>query len=481
MNEIILNQVKNFFASVLGIDQNEIQNDSSIFQLGIDSVMMITVVNEFNNKFGTELSLSDITFKHNTIELISEYLDSKKANSIGKIQVKNSVITHKSEEQDSTENGSEFDSADTEDINHMINNNIDSMDSDVFFKVCQQQNEAMENIFNKQLDVLKRLPYTNNKKTNSANTCSDNSITSKKTNDLENINNSTDIVEENNVAVVPAKIALTEKQSTMLNHLIASLSEKTKKSKELAETFRPYLADLDETAGFNMLLKEIHYQISSEYCHGSEMIDIDGNKYIDIAMGFGSVILGHSPEFVVDAIKKEVDRGVQLAPRHRLVGEVAKLVCELTGFERTCFTVTGTEAVMTAMKIARAYKKRDKIGIFNGCYHGHNDSTLITRINKGGELQLLASGISKFAVRDMVLLDYNDDSSLQEIIKRKDELAAVIIEPVQSRRPEIQPVEFLKKLRKVTEENNILLIFDEIITGFRCNIGGAKRLFGYLW
>ena len=149
----------------------------------------------------------------------------------------------------------------------------------------------MENIFNKQLDVLKRLPYTNNKKTNSANTCSDNSITSKKTNDLENINNSTDIVEENNVAVVPAKIALTEKQSTMLNHLIASLSEKTKKSKELAETFRPYLADLDETAGFNMLLKEIHYQISSEYCHGSEMIDIDGNKYIDIAMGFGSVIL----------------------------------------------------------------------------------------------------------------------------------------------------------------------------------------------
>lgn len=226
------------------------------------------------------------------------------------------------------------------------------------------------------------------------------------------------------------------------------------------------------------MLKEIHYQISVESSQGCEMIDVDGNHYVDIAMGFGSLILGYSPKIVMDAMRNELDRGMQLAPRHRLVGEVAKLVCDLTGFERACFTVTGTEAVMTAMKFARAYKRKGKIGIFTGCYHGHNDATLVTRIKKDGEGHPIAAGISEATLKDMVLFDYNDMSSIQKIKDMKDELAAVLIEPVQSRRPEIQPVKFLRELRKVTEENNILLIFDEVITGFRCNTGGAKRLFG---
>ena len=471
MNDNILNQVKEFFTTTLGIDEKLIQPEISIFQLGIDSVMMITVVKEINDLFGVDLSLSDITFKYNTIDLMCKYI----------AESQNSFVVNTTQKEYSETTIDEDVVIENVESSLFENDNIitnSDLNQDVIYQICLQQKEAMQNVFMKQLDVIKHIYNNDCGKLSKVNNELQNKENVSKSKAIINSNNKSTNKSTNNITPKPQKATLTKQQSLMLQKLIESLTQKNKKSKKLAADYRPYLADLDEVAGFKLLLKEIHYQISVESSQGCEMIDVDGNHYVDIAMGFGSLILGYSPKIVMDAMRNELDRGMQLAPRHRLVGEVAKLVCDLTGFERACFTVTGTEAVMTAMKFARAYKRKGKIGIFTGCYHGHNDATLVTRIKKDGEGHPIAAGISEATLKDMVLFDYNDMSSIQKIRDMKDELAAVLIEPVQSRRPEIQPVKFLRELRKVTEENNILLIFDEVITGFRCNTGGAKRLFG---
>jgi len=467
---MILDKMRGFLVESLGISEGVINPETSVFQLGIDSVMMITVVNEINQMFHVSLSLSDITFKYNTIGLICDYI-SMSQNHVADKKTDINVLERKEEKE-------EIKALEQESVLDKLIENTNTNYNDIC-NVLIQQKDTMETIFLKQLEVLKYI----------SNGCyAEEDGVGKKANESEKRVKEKYSVKENTIQTIESPAAnninlkkkeiLSESQQRMLNQLILSLTTKTAKSKKLAEEYRKYLADLDEIAGFSLLLKELHYQISVESSNGSKMLDVDGNEYVDIAMGFGSLILGYSPKLVTDAVKDEIDRGLQLAPRHRLVGEVAKLVCELTGFDRANFTVTGTEAVMTAMKLARTYTRKSKIGIFTGGYHGHNDATLITKMTKEGTIKPIAPGISRATMNDMVLFDYNDMNTIKKIEEMKDELAAVIIEPVQSRRPEVQPIEFLKAIRKVTENNGILMIFDEVITGFRCNTGGAKRLFG---
>ena len=460
MADKVFNKMKKFLVEALGINENAINPENSIFKLGIDSVMMITVVKEINDLFHVDLSLSDVTFKYNTLEKICIYIEENME--IVSLKVDEIKTEAYGEPERKVEPKLVHDIEPKEPI---YNSNINPI-----YDIILKQKNAMENIFTKQLELLKDISVCNYvEKKESALKDTKTVVNNKKSTVKKNINTNVCMVEKDDV--------LTARQQNMLAELIESLTQKTSKSKELASKYRKYLSDLDEVAGFSLLLKEIHYQITVDSSNGSEMIDVDGNHYVDIAMGFGSLLMGYSPDIVMNAIKEEINRGLQLAPRHRLVGEVAQLVCELTGFDRAVFTVTGTEGVMTAMKFARASTGKSKIAIFTGCYHGHNDATLITRMTKEGMPKPMAIGISKATMDDIVLLDYNDMESIEKIREMKDELAAVLIEPVQSRRPEIQPVNFLKAVRKVTEENNILMIFDEVITGFRCHVGGAKCFF----
>ena len=484
MSDKIFEQLKKYIAELLGVDGNQITEEMSLFQLGIDSVMMMSVVKEINDLFDVDLSLTSITFKYNTLKLISDYIAETNEERANKAK----IVEFDDVDEDayvSLDHGQE-ETVEKEIPNNVITYQVSDSLCQNIYDLCREQKETLERVFTKQLDVLQSLQGSSKvieeKK-------SENINKGKKVNadrsDSKTVNTAPEQEKEykivsaadSNIFIKKEK-ALTKKQSEMLNELIESLTKKNAKSKELAEKYRKYLADLDEIAGFSLLLKELHYQISIESGEGSRMTDVDGNSYVDIAMGFGSLILGYSPKIVMEALKEEFERGIQIAPRHRLVGEVAKLVCELTGFDRATFTVTGTEAAMTVMKFARTYARKDKIGVFTGCYHGHNDATLITRISVNDSGRPLAPGISKAAQDDMILFDYNDMSSLDKIVANKDKLAAVIVEPVQSRRPDVQPVEFLKELRRVTKENGILLIFDEVITGFRCNVGGAKKYFG---
>jgi glutamate-1-semialdehyde 2,1-aminomutase len=151
----------------------------------------------------------------------------------------------------------------------------------------------------------------------------------------------------------------------------------------------------------------------------------------------------------------------------------------LTGTERVALSNTGTEAVMTAIRIARAATGRNKIAIFSGSYHGHSDATLVDIQQIDGNLQTVAKadGIPDGVVGDTLVLDYGNNDSLEIIKNHHAELAAVLVEPVQSCRPDLQPREFLQQLRKLTAELGIVLIIDEMITGFRVHQGGAQAWF----
>ena len=270
---------------------------------------------------------------------------------------------------------------------------------------------------------------------------------------------------------------LTDRQQRRLDAFMRSYVARTKASKAYTEAHRSHLADPRVVNGFRPQTKEICYQIVINKSKGSRMWDLDGNEYIDVLSGFGMNLFGWSPDFVNDAVKKQLDEGHDIGPQHPLAGEVADLLCELTGFDRAALCNTGSEAVMGAMRIARTVTGRDLIVIFTGSYHGIFDEVLVRGTKKLRAIPA-APGILQAAVENVLVLDYGTPESLEIIRSRAHELAAVLLEPVQSRRPDFQPVDFLREVRKITEESGTVLIFDEVITGFRSHPRGAQGLFG---
>jgi amino acid adenylation domain-containing protein len=272
-------------------------------------------------------------------------------------------------------------------------------------------------------------------------------------------------------------IELTTRQRARLDAFMRRYIAKTKLSKEYTETHRPHLADPRVVNGFRPMLKEIIYQLVIGRSKGSHVWDIDGNEYVDVLNGFGMNLFGWQPDFVNDAVRAQLDLGYEIGPQHPLAGEVAKLVCELTGFDRAGLCNTGSEAVMGAVRIARTVTGRNTLVIFTGSYHGIFDEVIV-RATKKLRAVPAAPGIMPSSAQNVLVLDYGTPESMQIIRERADELAAVLVEPVQSRRPDFQPREFLQELREVTQASGSLLILDEVVTGFRCHPGGIQSLFG---
>jgi glutamate-1-semialdehyde aminotransferase len=270
---------------------------------------------------------------------------------------------------------------------------------------------------------------------------------------------------------------LSDKQRLFLDQLTENYNRKTLSSKHYTQQNRGHMADPRVVSGFRPLTKELVYPLVVNRSKGSRIWDIDGNEYIDALNGFGSNMLGYEPDFIIKAIKEQLDRGFELGPQHELAGPVCKLICEFTRSERAALCNTGSEAVLGAMRIARTVTGRSLIVSFSGSYHGINDEVIIRGTKKLKSFPA-APGIMPEAVQNMLVLEYGTDESMRIIKERAHELAAVLVEPVQSRRPEFQPISFLKELRQVTESSGTALIFDEVITGFRVHPGGAQVLFG---
>lgn len=269
-------------------------------------------------------------------------------------------------------------------------------------------------------------------------------------------------------------------QSHPFELLIASLTERTRTSKVMAQRNRRVLADPAAMVGFHPLIKEMFYPIVLTRSLGPKVWDIDGNEYIDFTMGFGVNLFGHNPLFIREALTEQLERGIHLGQQAELAGEVSELIAELTAKQRVAFCNSGTEAVMTALRVARATTGRHKIAVFSGSYHGHFDGTLFAPCTTGEGWDAVPRdhGVAPNFVENVLVLDYGEPRSLDLVADYKNKLAAVLVEPVQSSHLGLQPGDFLKQLRELTQESGTALIFDEMVTGFRVDLKGAQGWFG---
>ena len=218
-----------------------------------------------------------------------------------------------------------------------------------------------------------------------------------------------------------------------------------------------------------------------ERAEGPYLYDADGNRYIDYVLSWGPLILGHADPDVVAVLKDAVERGTSYGAPSRLEVELAELIQSLMpNLEMLRFVNSGTEATMSALRLARAYTKRNKIIKFEGCYHGHADMLLVQAGSGVATLGLPDSpGVPAATTQDTLVARYNNLDSVQELFAQfPDEVAAIILEPVAGNMGVVPPAEgFLVGLRKLADEYNALLIFDEVMTGFRVHPGGAQNLY----
>ena len=223
------------------------------------------------------------------------------------------------------------------------------------------------------------------------------------------------------------------------------------------------------------------YPFFTSRARGSKIIDVDGNAYVDYCLAYGPLILGHSPQRVVAEVRKQLNKGTMYGTPTEMELKLAALICEnVPCAEMIRLVTTGTEATMSAIRAARGYTGRKKVVKFEGCYHGAHDSVLVKAGSGATTFGTPDSlGIPEETTQNTIVLPYNEIQSFEETIKReKDSIAAVIIEPVIGNAGVILPKDgYLKMIRELTEENGVLLIFDEVITGFRLSFGGAQEYF----
>ncbi len=214
---------------------------------------------------------------------------------------------------------------------------------------------------------------------------------------------------------------------------------------------------------------------------GSKLIDVDGNEFIDYIGSWGPHLFGHNPPFIKEALLQAIENGTSFGAPSELEVKVAKLITELVpSIELVRMVNSGTEATMSAVRAARGYTGKEKIIKFEGCYHGHADFFLIKAGSGALTLGIPTSpGVTKGNAADTLIADYNDIESVKKLISaNKSQIAAVIIEPVAGNMGVVKAKkEFLNELRNICSEEKIVLIFDEVMSGFRVAKGGAQELF----
>jgi len=219
-----------------------------------------------------------------------------------------------------------------------------------------------------------------------------------------------------------------------------------------------------------------------EHAKGAYLYDVDGNKLVDYIASWGPLILGHAYQPVLNALISKAEKGTSFGMPTQIETEIASLAVSMVpGIDKIRFVNSGTEACMSAVRLARGYTGKDKIIKFAGCYHGHSDSFLIEAGSGAVTFGVPNSpGVTAGTARDTLLAPYNDLNRVRELIlENKGEIACIILEPVAGNMGCIPPADgFLEGLRDLCNENDILLVFDEVMTGFRLAAGGAQELYG---
>jgi len=224
------------------------------------------------------------------------------------------------------------------------------------------------------------------------------------------------------------------------------------------------------------------YPFFTRCAKGSKLFDVDGREYIDYCMGYGPLILGHAYPKVIEAVSKQLEDGTLFGTPSEQEVELAELICKVVpSAEMVRLVSTGGEATMSAIRLARGFTGRKKIIKFEGCYHGAHDCVLV-KAGSGAETFGIPDslGVPEETARNTVVVPFNDVDAFEKAVKKEQkELAAVIVEPVIGNIGVVLPKEgFLEVLREVTERFGVVLIFDEVITGFRLGLGGAQEYYG---
>lgn len=413
-----------------GIEAHEDDFAISFMELGLDSLILVKIIDTIKDKFGLKLSMVQLFEGMSSINALADYLSSTEANIKSQAEV---VLSPALQQKD-------------------IRSESGVLESSLLKKLEEltQRIESLETSAVKKVDIIDSVQV--NKPFGKLNF---------------------------KAVKLHEDVPFTRLQAQFIVSFLKRYNKRTQSSKAYAQQHRHVLADWINSVDFRLSLKEFLYPIVSEWSSGSKFRDIDGNNYIDIGLGYGVNFFGNSPAFIKEAIQAQLLEGMELATQCDIAGEVAQLIHELTGVERVVFSNTGTEAIMAAMRMARTKTGKKKIAIFTGSYHGTFDGVLAQMETENGKSTSspIGPGIPQGFIDDIMVLTLGAEESIDIIEKHAYELAAVIVEPVQSRRPGYQPVEFLKKLRAVTQKCEIALVFDEIITGFRIHPGGAQAHF----
>ena len=217
---------------------------------------------------------------------------------------------------------------------------------------------------------------------------------------------------------------------------------------------------------------------------GSRIWDVDGNEYIDYVGSWGPMIAGHAHPRVLEALNQAAQRGTSYGANCEIEVKMAEKICQLVpGVEMVRMVNSGTEATMSAIRLARAFTRREKIVKFAGCYHGHGDSFLIQAGSGATTLGVPSTpGVTRATAANTLIAEYNDPDSVAALYERyPDQIAAIIVEPVAGNMGVIPPKPgFLDSLRRLADEHGSLLVFDEVITGFRIAPGGAQQYYSVL-
>ncbi|MBD2339092.1 amino acid adenylation domain-containing protein [Calothrix sp. FACHB-156] len=503
--EEILSQLRSLVGQVLQVPPNQVEINTPFLEMGADSIFLMEGVRSIENTFGIKIAIRQFFEELSTIKALAHYIEQHIAEGHG-----TSVMGHGQElamphiSTKSVVYPSEFTTVQTvspileeKSVQSVANivlaapsngtsngNGLVSHSGTAIENIMAQQLQMMTQIMSEQLQVLR-----GNTGLNHSNLTPSNGNGNGNGNGNSNGNGyHTSKVDTRYITPPPqnphAPVSVNSQQSSVNSHqsqkhlaaLIERYTKRTQKSQQRAQASRHHLADNRAVAGFRMGIKEMLYPIVGKSYQGAHFWDLDGNEYVDLAMGFGTHLFGHNAPFLVTAINEQLQKGVAVGPQPELALETAELMCELTGAERVTFCQSGSESVMVALRLARTATKRDRIAIFTGSYHGHFDGVLAQSEGLSGVP--IANGIAANTVKDVLVLNYGDPKALEILQGEMHTLAAVMVEPVQSRFPDLQPREFLQELRRLTAAAGTALIFDEIMTGFRIHPGGAQAHFG---
>ncbi len=463
--EHLITLIKDILFQLSGLEPEEMESDATFLELGFDSLFLTQAITKFNRKFKLAITFRQLFEEASTIETLAEFVDGALAEGLfmpKQVQQALPISTGSIGQAQSLSQTFEG-AAPSGSLQAIINQQL--------------------HIMQQQLDLLK-----GGRQVASPNFNTTNSSIAKEAIEPLKLTSLPKQVSEADKSKgfgpwkpIPKGIAeLTDFQQSQLKDFIEKYNEKTAGSKKLSQEQRQYLADPRSIQAFNKLWKDAIYQIAMSRSKGSKMWDVDGNEYIDFLMSFGIGLFGHTPDFVQSAVIDQMQKGTELAVLPPLAKEVAQLVCELTGMERATLVNTGSEAISAAIRAARTVTGKEKVAVFEGDYHGITDEMLVRGIQLKGRTKAvtIAPGIPDAAVENVLVLYYDDPNLIEVIEDNADDLAAIIIEPFHTQTPHLQRKAVIEKVRAISTEEEIALIYDELVTGFRLTQSGAQGWYG---